>query len=96
MTSRMYVQMLLGLLLGIVSPAITAYLIYKFKYDYITIDMLKISKALLVPLLQYGALTNLAWFFLFNYLMKIYIQRGIIFGTIVIAFYIVYVKFFGH
>lgn len=96
MTSRMYIQMFLGALLGIVSPAFTAFLIYKFKFDYITADMFKISKALLVPLLQYGALTNLAWFFLFNYFKKTYVQRGIIFGTILVAFYIVYLKFFGH
>lgn len=92
----MYVQMLIGALIGIVSPAIAAFLIYKFKYDYISPDMFKISKALLVPLLQYGALTNLAWFFLFNKFDKVYIQRGIIFGTIVIAMYIIYLKFFGH
>lgn len=96
MTSRMYVQMLLGLLLGIISPVITAILINKFKFEYHTMDFYKFSRAFLVPLLQLGALTNLAWFFLFNYLRKTYIQRGIIFGTIVIAFYIVYVKFFGH
>lgn len=96
MTSRMYVQMFLGLLLGIVSPVITALLINKFKFDYHTMDLYKFSKAFLVPLLQLGALSNLAWFFLFNYFRKTYVQRGIIFGTIVIAFYIVYLKFFGH
>lgn len=96
MTSRMYVQMFLGLLLGIVSPVITALLINKFKFDYHTMDLYKFSKAFLVPLLQLGALSNLAWFFLFNYYRKTYVQRGIIFGTIVIAFYIVYLKFFGH
>lgn len=88
--------MFLGTLLGLLSPAIVALLIYKFKYDYISVDMFKISKALVVPLLQYGALSNLAWFFLFNKLDKIYIQRGIILGTIIIAMYIVYLKFFGH
>jgi hypothetical protein len=88
--------MLIGAIIGLISPAVCAYLIYKFKYNYITVDMLKISKALLVPLLQYGALTNLAWFFLFNQFNKTYIQRGIIFGTISIAMYIIYLKFFGH
>tara|TARA_B100000497_G_C7498248_1_gene304419 strand:- start:386 stop:676 length:291 start_codon:yes stop_codon:yes gene_type:complete len=96
MKNKMYLQILLGAIVGLLSPAITAYLIYKFKYNYISVDMLKISKALLVPLLQYGALTNLAWFFLLNYFKRTYLQRGIIFGTIFIAMYIIYLKFFGH
>lgn len=94
--NKMYLEIFLGSIIGVVSPFVIAYIIYKLRYNYISPEMFKISKALLVPLLQYGALGNLAIFFSFNYFNKDYWQRGIIMGTIIVAMYIVYLKFFGH
>lgn len=86
-------HLIIGMLLGLILPLIVGYIIILTRNG-LDIDIMRYSIVSFVPFIQLGAIGNLAIFFLFNWLDKPAIQRGIIGATIIYVMIIFGLKFF--
>lgn len=89
-----------GMVLGIVTPLLVVPLVililsffqnYDFAYLW---KKLKLSDRFQIRILTLSLIANLVWFYIFLNREKWNIARGVIYGTIAFAPYIIYVKFF--
>lgn len=86
-------SLILGILMGVLLPILTAFVIYFAQYRNINIQLYLTYPRLFAPLLQLGAISNLACFFLMNIWDLKRTQQGIIAGTLVIGAFILLAMF---
>jgi len=88
----------IGLILGLIVPAITFLLIYIFafpKTDTITyFEMIK-AKKFFAQILSLAVIPNIGVFFLFIYTNRLSAAKGVLAATFVIAFIVFGFKLFG-
>jgi len=88
----------IGLILGLLVPALTFLLIYIFafpKTDSITyFDMIK-AKKFFTQILSLAVIPNIGVFFLFIYTNKLSAARGVLAATFIFAFIVFGFKLFG-
>jgi len=86
----------LGIILGILLPAITVFIAYKFRFDQYDMDgffKMLMQKKVLSSLLSLCVIPNLLVFFIFIWLNYLYSARGVLLSTFVVGFIIVGAKF---
>lgn len=87
-----------GLLVGFFLPAFAMLVFYLSSYAYLTVpDFLRkmAFQAILIKLLSLCAVVNLGGFFLFYQTKNDKAARGVIFATLIIAFYVMFHKLHG-
>jgi hypothetical protein len=86
----------LGIILGILVPAITVLLAYKIRFNQYEMNeffSLLVQKKLLSSLLSLCVIPNLLVFFIFIWLNHLYSARGVLLSTFIVGFIIVGAKF---
>ena len=98
MWKRSNKALIIGFVLGMIGPFIGAILFYMLKFNHVEFTRFVTQYAsdfqLMVPLLSFGAIVNLGIFFLFLQINAPLASRGVIFATLLYAFFVVIVKFF--
>ncbi len=93
---KKYDKLLLGLLLGIITPLIVLLVYYKINFYYIRVDTFlyeTFMKRIFLPLLSLCVLGNLAVFFIFIQTDRYYSARGVVFATLLYAIVVFVLKF---
>ena len=93
---KKYDKILLGLLLGIVTPLIVLFVYYRINFYYIRVDTFlyeTFMKRIFLPLLSLCVVGNLAVFFIFIQTERYYTSRGIVFATLLYAIVVFILKF---
>ena len=86
----------LGILLGVLVPAITVLLAYKIRFGRYELDeffRVLIQNKALSPLLSLCVIPNLLVFLIFIWLNWLYSARGVLLSTFIVGFVIVGIKF---
>jgi len=86
----------LGIILGILVPAITIFLVYKIRFNQYNLEEFFntfIQRKVLSSLLSLCIIPNLLVFMIFIWLNHLYSARGVLLSTFIIGFIIVGVKF---
>ena len=86
----------LGIILGILVPAITIFLVYKIRFNQYNLEEFIntfIQRKVLSSLLSLCIIPNLLVFMIFIWLNHLYSARGVLLSTFIIGFIIVGVKF---
>jgi mannose/fructose/N-acetylgalactosamine-specific phosphotransferase system component IID len=86
----------LGIILGILVPAITVFLVYKIRFNQYNLEEFFntfIQRKVLSSLLSLCIIPNLLVFMIFIWLNHLYSARGVLLSTFIIGFIIVGVKF---
>ena len=86
----------LGIILGILVPAITIFLVYKIRFNQYNLEEFFntfIQRKVLSSLLSLCIIPNLLVFMIFIWLNYLYSARGVLLSTFIIGFIIVGVKF---
>ena len=89
-------QLFLGIILGILAPVITFLIIYLTKFDHLNIGefintILHLNIA--GKFVSLATISNLLVFFVFIWLNKLSGARGVIGSTIIIALFVLIIKF---
>jgi hypothetical protein len=86
----------LGIILGIIVPAITVLLVYWIRYNQLGLEEfinLFVQRKVLSSLLSLCVIPNLLVFMIFIWLNHLYSARGVLLSTFLVGFIIVGVKF---
>lgn len=88
-------SMVVGLILGIIIPALTLIIIWAVRYQggliNFLVDFQKIGA--LSKLVSLSVIPNLLLFFIFNWLDRNHASKGVIFATFILAFVMLLLKF---
>lgn len=87
-----------GILLGLIVPVITFYVLYAFAYPnlkLITFADLFATKSLFSRVLSLAVIPNIAVFFLFIWRNKLSAARGVLAATMIYALVVFGIKLFG-
>lgn len=93
---KKYDKLLLGLLLGVITPMIVMYCYYRINFYYIRVDTFlyeTFMKRIFLPLLSLCVIGNLAVFFIFIQTERYYSARGVVFATLLYAIAVFILKF---
>ena len=98
MWKRSYKALIIGIITGVIGPFIGAILFYFMKLNSVPfgefVQMAARNPTFAVPLLSFGALVNLGFFFLFLQIDAPLASRGVIFVTLIFAFFVLIFKLF--
>ncbi len=98
MWKRSYKALALGVVLGLIGPFLGAIFYYVLKLRHVDfghfVHLAATQLTFTVPLLSFGAIVNLAIFFIFLQIDAPLVSRGVIFSTLLYAFFVVIAKFF--
>lgn len=86
----------LGIVLGLIVPALTVFLIYKIRFNQYSLDEfidVFIQRKVLSSLLSLCVIPNLLVFMIFIWLNHLYSARGVLLSTLIVGFFIVGIKF---
>lgn len=86
----------LGVILGIIVPAISIFLVYKIRFNQYHFEefiYLFVQRKILSSLLSLCVIPNLLVFMIFIWLNHLYSARGVLLSTFIVGFIIVGVKF---
>ncbi len=89
-------KLLLGLIIGIITPIIVMFVYYRINFYYIRVDTFlyeTFMKRIFLPLLSLCVLGNLAVFFIFIQTDRYYSARGVVFATLLYAIVVFILKF---
>jgi len=88
-------SVLLGIIVGILAPALTMVIVWLFRENVGFGDFLSQMQYIgsLSKLLSLCVIPNLLFFFIFNWLNKPYSSRGVLFATIVYGLVMLILKF---
>jgi hypothetical protein len=81
-------QILLGILVGLVVPMATFFIFYRIHYSHTPFESyvrLLMFRSMISKVLAITALPNLLVFYLFLWLNKDFVSRGVLIGTIAVA-----------
>jgi len=87
-----------GIILGVIVPIITLYIIYLFVYprnSFVSFYEMITSKGFFTQLLSLAVIPNAAVFFIFIWTDKLRAARGVLASTIIIAILVFAIKIFG-
>jgi uncharacterized membrane protein len=93
---KKYDKLVLGLVLGILTPIIVLLVYYKINFYYLRIDTFLFEafmKRIFLPLLSLCVVGNLAVFFLFIQTERNYSARGVLLATLLYAIVVFILKF---
>jgi hypothetical protein len=86
----------LGILLGIIAPALSMLVIYLFKfseYNFQELINMLIARGIFTKIVSLCVIPNLAFFFLFLNRNYYYSARGVLISTILFAFFVFVTNF---
>lgn len=87
----------LGLALGFIGPILGAIIFYLLRLSHEPfghfVEKVFMYPTFMAPLLSFGAIVNLLFFFIFLWTEKALSARGVIFATLLYAFFVVVLKF---
>lgn len=92
---KKYDKLLLGLVLGIITPMIVMYFYYRINFYYIRVDTFlyeTFMNRIFLPLLSLCVIGNLAVFFIFIQTDRYYSARGVVFATLLYAILVFILK----
>jgi hypothetical protein len=93
---KKYDKLLLGLVLGIITPMIVLLVYYQVNFYYIRVDTFlyeTFMKRIFLPLLSLCVVGNLAVFFLFIQTDRYLSARGVVLATLIYAILVFILKF---
>lgn len=93
---KKYDKLLLGLVLGIITPLIVLLVYYQVNFYYIRVDTFlyeTFMKRIFLPLLSLCVVGNLAVFFLFIQTDRYLSARGVVLATLIYAILVFILKF---
>jgi hypothetical protein len=95
---KKYDYMWIGLVLGFISPLLTLYAFYLFRYSsHLTFEQfytqILLAANIVTPSISLCVISNLLVFFIFIWTDRYYSARGVLFATIIYGGYVVYQKY---
>jgi hypothetical protein len=93
---KKYDKLLLGLVLGIITPMVVLLVYYQVNFYYIRVDTFlyeTFMKRIFLPLLSLCVVGNLAVFFLFIQTDRYLSARGVVLATLIYAILVFILKF---